>query len=117
MEQKLRYWYGFNLKIQELKQELRDVEKLKEDMEKQIINDIKKKGMEKCKFKLKNDIVQLNERQITQQISKIYLFEQALKYFNSKQEATQFIDLVYNNRKINSKLYLSKKKNNIKNKK
>lgn len=106
----MRYWNGLTNKIKELKNEIKDIEKLKDKMEKEIIESILSKGLENKNFKLKNNLIKLTNRKITQQISREYLFEQALRFFKSKEEAVSFVNYIYNGRNIKNKLFLSKKK-------
>lgn len=110
MEQKLRYWCGLTDKIKELRNEMNDIEKIKNKMEIEIIDEILNKGLENKSFKHRNNLIKLNNRKITQQISREYLFEQALRFFNSKKEASNFVDYIYNGRNTKNKLFLSKKK-------
>ena len=111
MEENLKNWFGYNTKIQELKYELRELEKRKDELENNIIRNIQHKGMEKYKFKIRQNTIQLSNRKITQQISRGYLVEQAYNFFGSRQKALDFVEFIYRNRQVNNKLYLSKKKN------
>ena len=89
----MRYWNGMTNKIKDLKDEIKNIEKIKDKMEKEIIESILSKGLENKQFQVRKNLIKLNNRKITQQISREYLFEQALRFFKSKEEAVSFCKL------------------------
>ena len=110
IQQKIKYWYAFVKKLNELKYELKEIEKQKKSFEKQIINDLSQSKMNNYQFEINKSIIAVKNRVITQSISKEYIFEKALRYFNSKTEAEKFVRYVYSNREKKTKKYLHLKK-------
>ena len=90
-------------KINELKEEMNSIISRRDNFESNIIRIIESNKLEKKDIIISDGKIKYNQSKTATPITKKHIENCLIKYFNNKDKATELLDIIYNERKINTK--------------